>query len=119
MCKRDRLEGHHREVGFVIEDFNGAGEGGTQFIGGVGQNGDDKGFRAFHITVVKRYDGDFSGVGIGGDGEFAPQLLVCLLYTSDAADDLPCVDLGCRPIIKKKNKKNLHAIFQTISSVRS
>ena len=24
----------------------------------------------------------------------------CLLYTSDAADDLPCVDLGGRRIIK-------------------
>ena len=32
----------------------------------------------------------------------------CLLYTSDAADDLPCVDLGGRRIIKKKKtaKKN-------------
>ena len=28
---------------------------------------------------------------------------VCLLYTSDAADDLLCVDLGGRRIIKKKN----------------
>ena len=28
----------------------------------------------------------------------------CLLYTSDAADDLPCVDLGGRRIIKKKIK---------------
>ena len=26
----------------------------------------------------------------------------CLLYTSDAADDLPCVDLGGRRIIKKQ-----------------
>ena len=26
----------------------------------------------------------------------------CLLYTSDAADDLPCVDLGGRRNIKKK-----------------
>ena len=30
----------------------------------------------------------------------------CLLYTSDAADDLLCVDLGGRRIIKKKNKHN-------------
>src|SRR5450756_2838304 len=29
-------------------------------------------------------------------------LVVCLLYTSDAADDLLCVDLGGRRIIKKK-----------------
>ena len=26
----------------------------------------------------------------------------CLLYTSDAADDLPCVDPGGRRIIQKK-----------------
>ena len=29
--------------------------------------------------------------------------IFCLLYTSDAADDLLCVDLGGRRIIKKKN----------------
>ena len=29
----------------------------------------------------------------------------CLLYTSDAADDLLCVDLGGRRNIKKKKKK--------------
>src|SRR5680860_1892254 len=31
--------------------------------------------------------------------------LICLLYTSDAADDLLCVDLGGRRIIKKKTNK--------------
>ena len=30
----------------------------------------------------------------------------CLLYTSDAADDLLCVDLGGRRIIKKKKQDN-------------
>src|SRR5680860_1915721 len=30
---------------------------------------------------------------------------ICLLYTSDAADDLLCVDLGGRRIIKKKKRK--------------
>ena len=33
-----------------------------------------------------------------------PVTLTCLLYTSDAADDLPCVDLGGRRITKKKNQ---------------
>src|SRR5450756_1008796 len=33
------------------------------------------------------------------------QPMCCLLYTSDAADDLLCVDLGGRRIIKKKKKK--------------
>ena len=28
----------------------------------------------------------------------------CLLYTSDAADDMQCVDLGGRRIIKKKKQ---------------
>src|SRR5680860_814951 len=32
------------------------------------------------------------------------QAYICLLYTSDAADDLLCVDLGGRRIIKKKKK---------------
>ena len=32
----------------------------------------------------------------------APLFLACLLYTSDAADDLLCVALGGRRIIKKK-----------------
>src|SRR5680860_1502518 len=38
-------------------------------------------------------------------GIFKPQgaaINTCLLYTSDAADDLLCVDLGGRRIIKKK-----------------
>ena len=29
-------------------------------------------------------------------------MYVCLLYTSDAADDMQCVDLGGRRIIKKE-----------------
>ena len=37
---------------------------------------------------------------------FYPKDNTCLLYTSDAADDLLCVDLGGRRIIKKKTKKN-------------
>ena len=33
------------------------------------------------------------------------QIKDCLLYTSDAADDLLCVDLGGRRIIKKKKER--------------
>src|SRR5450756_916054 len=36
--------------------------------------------------------------------EFCKRYWICLLYTSDAADDLLCVDLGGRRIIKKKKK---------------
>ena len=35
-------------------------------------------------------------------GVIEPNNKNCLLYTSDAADDLLCVDLGGRRIIKKK-----------------
>src|SRR5678816_3027433 len=35
-----------------------------------------------------------------------PVVSVCLLYTSDAADERSSVDLGGRRIIKKKKKKN-------------
>ena len=46
-----------------------------------------------------------SGIGV----EMAPKeglFWSCLLYTSDAADDLLCVDLGGRRIIKKKRIKD-------------
>ena len=35
---------------------------------------------------------------------------ICLLYTSDAADDLLCVDLGGRRIIKQNKKENINKI---------
>ena len=35
-----------------------------------------------------------------------PYIRICLLYTSDAADDLLCVDLGGRRIIKKKKSQH-------------
>ena len=38
--------------------------------------------------------------------EWAGEYRTCLLYTSDAADELLCVDLGGRRIIKKKNITN-------------
>ena len=43
---------------------------------------------------------------------------VCLLYTSDAADDLLCVDLGGRRIIKKKNNQIHQQLSQIIISAR-
>eukprot|EP00831_Metopus_contortus_P079370 TRINITY_DN7883_c0_g1_i3.p1 TRINITY_DN7883_c0_g1~~TRINITY_DN7883_c0_g1_i3.p1 ORF type:complete len:145 (-),score=12.85 TRINITY_DN7883_c0_g1_i3:38-472(-) len=36
------------------------------------------------------------------------QPIFCLLYTSDAADDTPCVDLGGRRIIKKKKTTEVY-----------
>ena len=43
------------------------------------------------------------------------QFNACLLYTSDAADDLLCVDLGGRRNIKKKKQHiNLYLLLYTI-----
>ena len=47
---------------------------------------------------------DFNGtttVLVDTAPDMREQLLDCLLYTSDAADDMQCVDLGGRRIIKK------------------
>ena len=40
----------------------------------------------------------------------------CLLYTSDAADELLCVDLGGRRIIKEKNKTQTHTTAEKHSA---
>ena len=45
-------------------------------------------------------------VGDGGSGD-GDQLGVCLLYTSDAADERSSVDLGGRRIIKKKKQRQM------------
>ena len=42
----------------------------------------------------------------------------CLLYTSDAADDLLCVDLGGRRIIKKKYELYNSSLHILISKKR-
>ena len=39
---------------------------------------------------------------IFGKPAWVRMTMSCLLYTSDAADDMQCVDLGGRRIIKKK-----------------
>ena len=41
------------------------------------------------------------------------QSWICLLYTSDAADDLLCVDLGGRRIIKKKNRITINTCHKS------
>ena len=43
-----------------------------------------------------------SGASSDGQPGRIGSVEVCLLYTSDAADDLHCVDLGGRRILKKK-----------------
>ena len=44
------------------------------------------------LGIRNKYAGNFPNIEMNN---------ACLLYTSDAADDTPCVDLGGRRIIKK------------------
>ena len=76
-----------------------AGDGGTSDIGlqalsGACERGDD--------FLFICYDNDgYMNTGVQRSG-------TCLLYTSDAADDLLCVDLvGCR-ILKKKKQPQIN-----------
>ena len=54
------------------------------------------------VTTATLSAGTTGGAYLTADGIL--QTTACLLYTSDAADDLLCVDLGGRRIMKKKTK---------------
>ena len=53
--------------------------------------------------ALTRLMGRLAGVRAGGLTTLAIRAFICLLYTSDAADERSSVDLGGRRIIKKKN----------------
>ena len=55
--------------------------------------------------------------GVLNNGTAVSLFKDCLLYTSDAADDLLCVDLGGRRIIKKK-KKNTAQIYSATQHIQ-
>ena len=59
--------------------------------------------RAFQPRMQEYPTAQFLGQS-GVAAHFAVHLQVCLLYTSDAADERSSVDLGGRRIIKKKKK---------------
>ena len=57
---------------------------------------------------------------VGGYGWMSVLFAVfhaCLLYTSDAADDLLCVDLGGRRIIKKKHNNNTNISYDLYTKI--
>src|SRR5450756_763934 len=64
---------------------------------------------AYHEGIDETMSIDQTKHSLFGASKVAADVLVqeygCLLYTSDAADDLLCVDLGGRRIIKKKKNK--------------
>eukprot|EP00657_Telonema_sp_P-1_P003372 TRINITY_DN1816_c0_g1_i1.p1 TRINITY_DN1816_c0_g1~~TRINITY_DN1816_c0_g1_i1.p1 ORF type:complete len:130 (-),score=21.66 TRINITY_DN1816_c0_g1_i1:86-475(-) len=58
------------------------------------------------VSAVERR-GIYAMAAVVSSKKFLLESCSCLLYTSDAADDLLCVDLGGRRIIKKKNTHKL------------
>ena len=52
-----------------------------------------------------------TGIRIRETGRFGAG--ACLLYTSDAADDLLCVDVGGRRIIKKKKNLLIYSLHSS------
>ena len=54
----------------------------------------------FLLTAPLTACSTFNEINEKAKGDGVPYI-PCLLYTSDAADDTPCVDLGGRRIIKK------------------
>ena len=61
-----------------------------------------------HHGTVARVRAGLQAVGLGIPAGYPDYVLykICLLYTSDAADERSSVDLGGRRIIKKKKKIN-------------
>ena len=52
----------------------------------------------YKVSELNRQDGDVAGIK-------SAEIEICLLYTSDAADERSSVDLGGRRIIKKKKNR--------------
>src|SRR5680860_919711 len=76
----------------------GTGSGGGDSPGGssAGGGGDKKVVKAAWVYVGPKNDGGWTTAHDNGrlavEKEFGDQVETCLLYTSDAADDLLCVD---------------------------
>ena len=93
MCIRDRYWGNQPHLPLLEE----------KLLGRIGHSLTGP-FLSLSVTVILR-----RLPGRSDRRQKGPQMIeyyyTCLLYTSDAADDLLCVDLGGRRIIKKKKKK--------------
>ena len=85
------------------------------------ENSTEASYAAADLSVLLGYErvylfpASYRGTGKTArpDESFQVQRTICLLYTSDAADDLLCVDLGGRRSLKKTPTSRPCAIFPT------
>src|SRR5665648_1258362 len=84
----------------IVAGFQGIDANGD--ITTLGRGGSD----TTAIALAAQLKADRCEVYTDVDGVYTADPRVCLLYTSDAADEEDSVDLGGRRIIKKKKKKS-------------
>ena len=99
---------------FVISAPSGAGK--NSLLHGVLTGNDQLKLAISHTTRLPR-----PGESEGKSYYFIDEDVFCLLYTSDAADDMQCVDLGGRRIIKKIfffSSRRRHTRFALVSWAR-
>ena len=90
MCIRDRVNSHPAVYGYHLKDE----PGGDQFA--------ELAKSAALVRELAPGKWPYINLPPGMGDWYENDYINCLLYTSDAADDLLCVDLGGRRIIKKK-----------------
>src|SRR5665811_1684445 len=98
MCIRDRYANVHRGLHYLANEATEAYEGARETVRAFLNAG-----RPEEIIFTRNATEAINLVAYTfGRERIKPGDEICLLYTSDAADDLTRVDLGGRRIIKKK-----------------
>ena len=101
-------------VGIVANQHDGCGR--RVQIGNLNAGCVSRKLRVLRQREVSHVEIDQVVDGIG-DFDDDNRAGICLLYTSDAADDLLCVDLGGRRIIKKKKSKYCLFLLKLYSKI--
>ena len=99
-----RLVKEQRAVGFCTAGNTGAAMAAAKMVLGALPGVDRPALASVFPTSAGRLKPSIL-IDVGANVDSKPhnlaQFALCLLYTSDAADDMQCVDLGGRRIIKK------------------
>ena len=98
-----RVRGGGIPTGIFVEIYGPESSGKTALLCEIGGNVQKINGTVRYLDPEGRIDNQYAQMfGISLDESNCSQPDTCLLYTSDAADDLLCVELGGRRNIKKK-----------------